>query len=153
MAFRDYVDGPSFWPECKCRDIAALTYCPVADFDFAARSLHDAPGWAALQATEKGCLRHFVVDMHPGDVIYVKEGDTIVGRGIVASRYQFNGSSPIVVEGGKCAYHHHRTVRWCREFTPVKIRVGQPQITTLLQLFPPDVEDVETGGHDDAGQQ
>jgi hypothetical protein len=144
MAFRDYAEGPSFWPECRRRDIAALTYCPVAAFDFTGRHLPDAPGWAGLEASEKGCLRYFVFDMQPGDVIYVKEGDTIVGRGVVVGPYQFDNSSPIVVEGGKCAYHHHRRVRWGNDFVPVKVRVGQPQITTLLQLCPADVEAIET---------
>ncbi len=144
MAFRDYTDGPSFWSQCQQLGVAAITYRPVADIDFSQHATdHPTPGWSDLQPGEKGCLRHFVHDMAVGDLVYVKEGPLIVGRGIVIGAYQFNRAAPIVVPGGICPYRHQRRVRWCPEFQMVQVQVGQPQITTLLQLDPGDVELIE----------
>jgi hypothetical protein len=144
MAFRDYTDGPSFWPDCRQRGIATITYHPVADIDFSQHPTDQAtPGWADLAPGAAGCLRHFVHDLAGGDVIYVKEGPLIVGRGIVSGPYHFNPTDPIVVQGGVCPYRHERRVRWCPEFQPVQILVGQPQITALLQLAPADGEMIE----------
>jgi hypothetical protein len=100
MAFRDYTDGPSFWLQCQQRGVATITYNAVADIDFSQHPTDQpTPGWAGLQPAEKGCLRHFVRGMAAGDLIYVKEGPLIVGRGIVISNYQFNAADPIVVPG------------------------------------------------------
>jgi hypothetical protein len=140
MSFRDYANGPSFWPQCRQLGVAAITYKPVADVDFSQHATDTpTPGWAALQAAEKGCLRHFIDDMTPGDVIYVKEGPMIVGKGIVTGPYQFDAAGAILVPNGESPYHHQRRVDWSPEFRPVEILVGQPQITTLLQLGSEDV--------------
>jgi len=80
--------------------------------------------------------------MKPGDVIYVKEGPSIVGRGIVTGRYKFDAAGPIVVSGGTDAYHHQRRVAWC-DFQSVRAKLGKQQVMTLVKLEPADVEAVE----------
>lgn len=144
MAFRDGTNGPSFWPQCKERGVAAITYTPVADVDFSRHATDEpTPGWDALQPVEKGCLRHFIDDMTVGDIIYVKEGPSIVGKGVVTGPYKFDAAGPIFVPNGECAYHHQRRVNWTPEFQPVKIQVGHPPIQALLKLGPADVTAIE----------
>jgi hypothetical protein len=144
MAFRDSPNGPSFWRTCKRRNIAAITYEPVAQVNLSHyQPLKKAPGWAQLKAPEKGCLKHFVDHIQPGDIVYAREGEEIVGRGVVVGSYRFEAAKPVRVKGGRTAYHHQRPVLWCREFQPRRIRVGRPAITTLLPLAPGDVERIE----------
>jgi hypothetical protein len=144
MAFRDSPGGPSFWGQCRRLGVAAITYGPVALVDFSRHATNKSTaGWADLKPTEKGCLKHFVNDMAEGDVIYVKEGPQIVGRGIVVGGYQFDAARPILVPKGKDAYHHQRRVDWSPDFQPVRITVGKPQITALLPLVSADVRAIE----------
>lgn len=144
MAFRDSPRGPSFWLQCSKLGVAAITYEPVVDVDFSVyEKVSAAPGWRELKAPQKGCLRHFVHDVQPGDLIYVKEGPMIVGKGVVSGPYEFDAAGPILVEGGASPYRHQRRVEWFPDFEPVKIQVGRPAILTLLQLRPQDVLAIE----------
>lgn len=144
MSFRDKPGGPSFWRQCQRRGVATITYQPVADVDFSEHATDQTtPGWADLKPVQRESLRRFVRDMRSGDIIYVKEGPNIVGRGIVIGPYEFDAVGPIAVPGGLCAYRHQRRVCWCRGFRPLQIQLGKPAIVTLLQLNPADVERVE----------
>jgi len=84
MAFKCGNRGKSFWGLCKKLKVAAITYAPVSKFDLT----HYPAGepkelWTQLAPTQKLSLRHLAYDMKKGDIIYVKEGKTIVGKGIV----------------------------------------------------------------------
>src|SRR3972149_4794042 len=144
MAFRDGSQGPSFWRDCRERDVAAITYDAVADVALSQYPrIEDAPGWADLEAGQKGSLRHFVTDMASGDLIYVREGGRIVGCGVVVGSYRFEPGNPITVEGGQTPYRHHRPVRWCRGFRSVALELGGTPMPTVLPLTPADVEAIE----------
>jgi hypothetical protein len=144
MAFRDYSEGPSFWHQCLELSVASMTYEPVADIDLSVHATDSStPGWDLLEASQKGCLRHFVHDIAPGDIIYAKEGPRIVGRGMVSRPYQFDVVQPFLPPKGVTPYRHHVRVEWCLGFQPLEIQIGATQMPTLLELAPADVVTIE----------
>ena len=77
------------WPCCHKLGVAAITYDPVKDDDFAAYNPLNLPnGWAQLTNPQKVSLKRFVYEMQEGDVIYVRESPKIVGKGIVLGGLQ-----------------------------------------------------------------
>ena len=88
----NWADPPDeMWPECHRLRVAAITYGPIRDVDFGKYAQPDrAPGFADLAPARKQSLRRFVRKMQVGDVIYVKQGPQIVGKGIVEEDYQFD---------------------------------------------------------------
>jgi hypothetical protein len=149
MAFRQGVEGVSLWPECQRLGVAAIEYHPVLDVDFSQYNPGEPQeAWAQLGGPQHTSLSRFVYDMQPGDIIYVKEGRQIVGRGVVTSDYQFDHAGRIRDEKGH-AWQHQRRVSWCPDFQPVDLQIGQQQIMTLVPLAPADVvtiEDAAAGG-------
>jgi hypothetical protein len=145
MSFRDYSQGPSFWAQCLERGVAAITYEALADTNLAGYPRIEAtPGWPQLEPGQKGSLKHFVEEMAPGDIIYVREAGQIVGRGVVAGPYYYEAQHPItVVGGGPTQYRHFRRVSWCCFSPGVAIVLGTSPQPTVLKLTPSDVERVE----------
>ena len=55
-------------------------------------------------------LKRFVYEMEEGDIIYVKQGPRIVGKGAVSGPYQFDKKNRIVDPYG-CTWQHQRRVK------------------------------------------
>jgi len=67
--------------------------------------------------------------MKIGDVIYVKQGTEIVGRGKITSPYKYD---PSILKGSKVVdWHHYVKVDWEKNFKQVKICLGAELVTVL----------------------
>src|SRR5262249_12497548 len=87
-------------------------------------------------------LRRFVYQIKEGDIIYVKQGPKIVGKGVVTSAYQFDEEDRIVDHEGS-PWQHQRRVSWTPGFPEVEIQLGNQQIITVVPLDEIDVEAIE----------
>jgi hypothetical protein len=142
MAFRAGSQGPSYWEDCRDAGVAAIGYGPVLDIDLSTVDLCDPDGfdsemkqrWDELLGSRKGSLRKVVCHMEAGDIIYVKEGTRIVGRGKVTGPYRFRPDRPIAYdpEDGM-SMQHQVPVDWDPGFKAVDILLGS-ELTTVLRL-------------------
>jgi hypothetical protein len=143
MAFRAGTQGPTLWPECRRLGVAAIQYDPLNDIDL-------SPGeaavpnavWSRLAPAQQRSVKRFAYEMRPGDVIYVKEGPRIVGRGVVAAPYRFVPASAIVEPRG-VPWQHQRPVTWEPGVPEVAIQVGTSQQFVVQPLRPEDVARLE----------
>ena len=144
MAFRDGNRGPSLWPDCRRMGIAAITYSPVEDIDFS-RYPNEEPkaAWSQLETSQRASLRRFLYEMEENDVIYVKEGPMIVGKGVVAGPYQFDEESRIRSGNGE-SWRQQRRVTWLGDFPEMLHTLGHQQVVTVVQLTDDDVQSIES---------
>jgi predicted HNH restriction endonuclease len=66
--------------------------------------------------------------MKKGDIIYVKQGPYIVGKGIITREYKYDSN---ILRGTKAEWEHFVTVNWEQEFPELKLVLGADQITVL----------------------
>lgn len=120
------------WPSCRKLGVAAITYDPLADVDLS-KYVRDEPEelWAQLEASQKGSLRKVAYEMKTGDVIYVKQGPQIVGKGIVRGSYQFDYKRRLV-DPYRNVWAHQVPVDWESDFEPDILLGAEP--TTVLEL-------------------
>lgn len=131
------------WPQCHRLGVAAIEYGPVDDIDFSLHSEGEPKAaWAQLKAAQKASLRCLVYKMQVGDVIYVKEGLMIVGKGIVTGPYRFDKKDRIQELNG-AYWQHQRAVSWSAEFSAVPIKLGRAQQFVVEELTKEDVKRVE----------
>ena len=79
------------WPHCRELGIAAITYYPLHDTDLSRYPKGEPKHlWAQLTSSQKASLRRVAYEMKEGDIIYVKQGPRIVGRGVINGSYQFD---------------------------------------------------------------
>ena len=133
----------AMWPHCRDLGVAAITYDSIQNDDFARYTQQNPPGgWAQLASSRKANLRRFVYEMRVGDVLYVKEGLEIVGKGIILSDYRFDLVGPIPGDLGT-QWRHQRQVRWNRGFQAIRIQLGRTQRATIELLTEKGVARVE----------
>jgi len=148
MAFRDGKQGGELWPDCKRLGVAAIQYGPADGIDFALHAEGEPKEvYRRLAPAQRDSLKRFVYRMSESesDVIYVKQGPMIVGKGIVDGPYQFDHKNRL--RGPKGAFwQHQRPVRWLPDFAPVRIQLGQQQAITVVPLDENDVRRVEPVG-------
>ncbi len=129
MAFRSGSRGQELWPECRRRGIAAITYRPLHTTNLTNYAPYEPANlWAKLTPTQKASLRRVAYEMRRGDVIYVKQGPMIVGRGEVQSRYRFDEALSLKDKHG-LPWPHHVRVNWDSSFRPVRMLLGVEQLT------------------------
>ena len=68
--------------------------------------------------------------MKKGDIIYVKEGTMIVGKGIVKDRYQFKLNKKIL-DTDNDLWPHQVPVSWEPDFLSFQLLLGAEQHTVL----------------------
>jgi len=137
MAMRIGSQGPSQWPDCFERGIAAIGYYyegqPVVEdckkitekeYDNIWRQKRPRAG------SPRGSLRNVAYRMKPKDIIYVKEGTQIVGKGVITQGYKYD---PNVLAGSQEPWEHYVKVKWKQDFTPFTHKLGAEQ-TTVLKL-------------------
>ncbi len=129
MAFRVGSQGEEMWPDCYRRGIAAIGYYTaegkpiVRDCSKLTEDEYDQL-WREKDpknTSGRASLRNLAYRMKVGDVIYVKQGPQIVGRGKVISGYQYN---PRILRGAATEWEHFVRVDWEPDFRPVKILLG-----------------------------
>lgn len=76
------------------------------------------------------------------DIIYVKQGPNIVGRGVITGPYRFDKKNRIHDPEGR-PWQHQRPVSWTFGFPEVRIQIGIQQAVALVPLTDSDVERVE----------
>jgi 5-methylcytosine-specific restriction protein A len=99
--------------------------------------------WARLAPSQKASLRRVAYEMTKGDVIYVKHGGRIVGKGIVQDSYQYDSSGHLRDPYGE-PWRHQVPVKWVPDFAEVEILLGAEQLT-VKELSERDVRVLEAG--------
>ena len=131
MAMRVGNQGQDLWPQCFRIGVVAITYCPLENIDLS-QHVYNEPFslWNKLAPTQKVSLRRVAYEMEKGDVIFVKSGKKIVGRGIVAGPYAFDYLNRIIDENG-LQWPHQVPVEWDNSFVAVDILLGAEQWAVL----------------------
>lgn len=143
MAFRAGKNGHEMWPDCYRLGVAAIEYTPVADVDLSQYPRGEPrSAWAQLAGTSPHSLQRFVYEMNEGDVIYVKQGARIVGKGVISGPYQFDKSNQIREPNG-AYWQHQRSVNWTQDFSAILFQLGTQQIATVKQLTDQEVASFE----------
>lgn len=129
MAFRIGAAGHEMWPECLRRKVAAITYEPLDETDLSQYPQYEPNHlWDKLKSAQKSSLGAVAYEMKKGDVIFVKQGPKIVGRGVVAGGYQFE-SSLSLRDPKDLAWPHQVPVDWERNFLHFALKLGGEQAT------------------------
>jgi hypothetical protein len=143
MAFRCGKNGYELWPDCYRLAVATIEYTPVDDIDLSAHSEGEPrSAWSQLAAPQQASLKRFVYEMDEGDIIYVKQGPKIVGKGEVDGPYRFDRKNRIRDPDG-VPWQHQRRVNWTAGFPAVPVQIGQQQAMTLVPLTSDDIKQVE----------
>ena len=66
-------------------------------------------------------LRHMVYHVKVGDIIYVKQGPYIVGKGRVRAAYKYD---PTILKGAIEEWEHYLTVDWEKDFPKFRCVLG-----------------------------
>ncbi len=131
MAFRQGNRGYELWPTCYEYSVAAISYYELDETDlskFPAREPADL--WQCLSASQKSSLKRVAHEMTKGDVIYVKQGPLIVGRGTVKGRYKFRLNLNIF-DNDDYLWPHQVPVAWEPDFPSFRLLLGGEQHTVL----------------------
>lgn len=136
MAFRIGSQGPEMWLDCYERGIAAIGYYtidgkPVVEdcsklteneYDEIWRRKRYRPG------TARKSLKNVAYRMKKDDIIYVKKGPYIVGKGVIKIEYKYD---PNILRGTKEEWEHFVTVDWEKEFSEFYLVLGADQMAVL----------------------
>jgi hypothetical protein len=133
MSMRLGNRGQPMWPDCINLGVAAITYYPLSETDLTNYPYGEPKElWAQLEPSQKASLRRLTYEMKKGDVIYIKDGPKIIGRGIVGGdtkrAYQFDSKHRIRDLNGK-SWPHQVPVEWENDFTPINVRFGAEPLT------------------------
>jgi len=130
------------WPECFRLGVAAITYDPLHRTNLS-KYPRDEPQklWAKLAPAQKFALRQVAYEMKKGDVIYVKQGPSIVGKGIVQGSYDFDSEFRIV-DPNDYPWPHQVPVSWIPDFPRTRILLGGEQ-SAVKRLEPKHLKMLE----------
>ena len=133
MAMRAGDRGEDLWPVCKKRGVAAITYWPLRYTDLKKFPRREPKKqWDKLSSAQKANLSNVAYEMKKGDVLYVKNGTSIVGKGVVTGPYQFLRNSAIHTKGYG-SWCHTVPVDWDDKFESVEVKLGA-EPSTVLEL-------------------
>ncbi len=133
MAFRQGNRGYELWPMCYQYGVAAISYGDIDKINLS-RFPYGEPAhlWQNLSATQKSSLKHVAYEMAKGDVIYVKQGPLIVGKGKVIGPYKFRLSRNIL-DNDEYLWPHQVPVAWEPDFPSFRLLLGG-ELHTVLKL-------------------
>ncbi|HEX3809364.1 MAG TPA: hypothetical protein VHW02_06650 [Rhizomicrobium sp.] len=127
--------------------MAAITYEPLARTDLTHFSDARYPKrWSELAPNQKSSLGHVAFHMAGGDLIYVKDHQNIINRGIIAGglgtrAYRFDQRFSIKDPNGN-AWSHQVPVNWLSDIQPKRLLLNA-EMTTVLKLDLPRIEMIE----------
>jgi len=131
MSFRCGNQGYEMWPHCRELGVAAITYYPLGNEDLSQHPRGEPKHlWAQLAPTQKSSLGKVAYEMKEGDIIYVKQGPKIVGRGMVEGPYRFDYEHRLRNPDG-FTWSHQVPVDWNSDFEPIDILLGSEPSTVL----------------------
>jgi len=148
MSFRVGTRGYEMWPHCRNLGIAAITYSALSTVDLSKHEQYEPRNrWSELAPSQKASLGRVAYEMTEGDVIYVKQGQHIVGKGIVqgakgkpAYRFRLHFLRPPVE--GEPPWLHQVPVAWQPDFPEIPLLLGAEQLT-VKRLAERDVTRIE----------
>ena len=135
MSFRIGENGYEMWPECYRRGIAAMGYYLhgkpiVGDCSKLTENEYDeiwrTKGVSA--PSSQGSLKKVAYKMKKGDIIYVKQGPYIAGKGVITEEYKYN---PEILKGTEARWEHFVTVEWEKDYPKFKLVLGADQLIVL----------------------
>ena len=152
MSFRVGNHGYEMWPKCVRLGVAAITYYPLERTDLRVYPKFEPHKlWKQLAVSQKVSLRRVVYEMQGGDIIYVKKGPKIVGKGVIQGSpnrraYQFDSRFQITDPQG-VPWAHQVRVDWAGEFPEIDILLGSEQYTVknLTEQEVARIEEAATG--------
>ncbi len=135
MSMRIGNQGFDMFRVCRRKGIAALGYwhndrdvvgdCrKLTKEDFVARWKIAFPRDTAGRKS----VEYVAYEMKRGDVIYVKSGPMISGRGVVVGPYEFD---PRILKGEEVEWPHFVRVKWDESFMPFRCLLGAEPRTVL----------------------
>ena len=136
MAFRVGSQGYEMWSDCFERGIAAIGYYTddgkpvVEDCSELTQDEYDEI-WRRKRPrsiSARNSLKNVAYRMKKNDVIYVKQGRHIVGKGVITKEYEYD---PEVLKGAKEEWEHYVRVDWEEGFPKFKLVLGADLITVL----------------------
>jgi predicted HNH restriction endonuclease len=124
------VGGYELWEKCLELGVAAITYEPFIYSDLSKQPPFETRNdWEKLAPAQKASLKRFVYEFEKGDIIFVKNGKYIVGRGKISGSYKFVRNSLIACPKHNTPWCHQIPVSWEKEFIPIKLLLGAEQFT------------------------
>jgi len=138
MSLRVGNQGYEMWRDCHERGIAAIGYYTadgepvVEDCSKLTEDEYDEI-WRRKNIKNKsgqGSLKKIAYQMKKGDIIYVKQGPYIVGKGVVTREYRYD---PNILKGTEEEWEHYVKVDWKDSFSKFRLDLGADQ-TTVLKL-------------------
>ncbi|MBZ0258475.1 hypothetical protein K8I31_20580, partial [bacterium] len=141
MSFRVGSRGYELWEVCYELSVAAITYNPLASTDLSKfPKLEPKNLWNKLSSpSQKSSLKRVAYEMKKGDIIFVKKGPEIVGRGIVQGSYFFDYNKKIIDPNG-IPWTHQVPVKWDTDFIKIKKKLGQNQLFTVEKIKSEEVK-------------
>jgi hypothetical protein len=131
MAFRKGNKSYELWPTCYQYHVAAISYKALDETDLSLFTPGEpADLWQCLKATQKSSLKRVAYEMVKGDVIYVKQGPFIVGKGMVQGQYKFR-LNPNILDNDGYLWPHQVPVDWEPEFPSFRLLLGGESHTVL----------------------
>ncbi|TGC09458.1 HNH endonuclease [Methanolobus halotolerans] len=138
MSFRIYRNNKPIevWEQCKKQGIAAMGYYDadgipiVGDCSKFSEEMFDAI-WRASSINSpsaQSSLKHVAYHMKKGDIIYVKQGTEIVGKGKITRGYKYK---PDIVKQDSVSWEHYLKVDWDENFKPFTLDLGANQHIVL----------------------
>jgi 5-methylcytosine-specific restriction protein A len=133
MAFREGSGGYEMWPTCYQHGVAAISYEEIDATDLSKFPVGEPKDLLqGFSSSQKSSLRAVAHEMAKGDVVYVKQGTGIVGRGTVTGPYKFQMNQNIIDSRGHL-WPHQVPVAWESDFSPVPLKLGA-ELHTVLEL-------------------
>ena len=136
MSFNKGNKGYEMWPDCRDRGIAAMGYYDsddetvVGDCSKLTEDEYDKT-WRmkGVKATSsQGSLKNFAYKMKKGDIIYVKEGPYIAGKGVITKEYDYD---PNILNGTEARWEHFVKVDWKKDYPKIRLVLGADQLIVL----------------------
>lgn len=133
MAFKEGIQGPNIFPECKERGIAAIGYKILSKYGDLSK--YDEDKFDEICRKEsapvsiRASLKKLRYRMKKGDTIYAKDGLKIVGKGKITDKYHYDKKilKPVTW------WPHFVIVDWDKDFTPFRLVLGA-DLHTILEL-------------------
>ena len=135
MSFRIGKKGHEMWPECCARGIAAMGYYfdgkPVVGDCSKLTEDEYAEIWrtkGVVATSPQGSLKNLAYKMRKGDIIYVKEGVNIVGKGVITEEYNYD---PNILNGAESRWEHFVRVDWEKDYPSFELNLEANQHIVL----------------------
>lgn len=150
MAMREGIGGPTRFPDCKQRGIAALDFFQNETGqrivkDCRQLSIEEYESiWRARAprySTGRCSLRRLWREMKCGDIIFAKLGPRAVGKGVITAEYEFDPKILQDVQKMKKKWAHFVRVRWEKDFPPFNFKFSAPNYT-VRRLEGDELQDV-----------